>query len=122
MINGFTELCITKLDVLSGLDEIRVCVAYRYNGKVSTRFPSEVQTLTNVEPVYESFPGWAEDISSASNLNDLPANAISYLRFVSEYLQVPIETVSTGPKRAQTVTGAARELKADLSRRPAVAP
>ncbi|MEZ4700093.1 MAG: adenylosuccinate synthase [Rhodothermales bacterium] len=103
MINGFTELAITKLDVLSGLDEIKVCVAYRYHGKETTRFPSEVQTLEIVEPVYESFPGWSEDITGIDRLEDLPKNARTYLQFVADQVGVGINMISTGPKRTQTI-------------------
>lgn len=104
MINGFTELTITKLDVMTGLDEIKVCTAYRYNGKETTRFPSEVQTLENVEPVYTSMPGWKEDIVGVSRFEDLPAAAQSYLQFVANQTGVGISMISTGPKRSQTIT------------------
>ena len=71
MINGFTELAITKLDVLTGLDELKVCVAYRYDGKETQRFPTEVQTLERVEPVYETLPGWSEDLTGVEHYDDL---------------------------------------------------
>ncbi|MEM1126838.1 MAG: adenylosuccinate synthase [Bacteroidota bacterium] len=106
MINGFTELAITKLDVLSGLDELKVCVAYRYDGKETRRFPAEVQTLERVEPVYETFPGWHEDIAATSHVSDLPARAQEYLHFIQDFIGVPISLVSTGPKRSQTITEA----------------
>ena len=104
-INGFTDLTITKLDVLSGLEEIKACVGYRYNGQESTRFPSEIHTLEEVEPIYESFPGWEEDIVGIDTLEALPANARKYLQFISDRLQVDISMVSTGPKRSQTILG-----------------
>ena len=104
-INGFTELTITKLDVLSGLQEIKACVGYRYDGKESSRFPSEVHTLEQVEPIYESFPGWEEDITGIDKMENLPANARRYLQFISDTLQVGISMVSTGPKRSQTILG-----------------
>ncbi len=110
MINGLTELAITKLDVLSGLDEIKVCTAYRYDGKESSRFPSEVQTLEKVEPIYETFEGWSEDTSGAQRLADLPAAAQNYLRFISEYLDVPISMVSIGPRRDQIVSDGLAEV------------
>lgn len=115
MINGFTELCITKLDVLSGLDEIKICTDYRINGKVTRRFPSEAHTLATVEPIYHTVPGWSEDITKVSAIEDLPEAAISYLRYMSEYLNVPIETVSTGPKRVQTIVGASAGIGAQLA-------
>ncbi|NNE33726.1 MAG: adenylosuccinate synthase [Rhodothermales bacterium] len=115
MINGFTELCITKLDVLSGVEELNVCTAYRYNGKLSNRFPSEAHTLAQVEPVYETLPGWTEDITDAGSIDELPKAAVDYLRFVSEYLGVPIDTVSTGPKRIQTIVSSTGAIDAELS-------
>ena len=107
MINGLTELAVTKLDVLAGLDEIKVCTAYHYDGKQTARFPSEVQTLDRVEPVYRSFDGWREDITGAHRMDDLPAAAQRYLDFVSEFLDVRISMVSTGPRRDQIVASTA---------------
>lgn len=105
MVNGFTELAITKLDVLSGFDVLKVCTHYRLpNGKETARFPSEVQTLDKVEPVYETFPGWDEDITGARRFEELPGNAQDYLRFISERLRVPIGMVSIGPRREQIIT------------------
>jgi len=104
MINGFTELAITKLDVLSGLDELKVCTAYRYNGKTTRRFRSEVQTLEKVEPVYETLPGWDEDITGVRHLAELPTEAQDYLAFVSDHLGVDVSMVSIGPKRQQIIT------------------
>lgn len=105
MVNGFTELAITKLDVLSGFEEIRVCTAYRYDGKETRRFPSEVQTLEKVEPVYETLPGWDEDITGVRQFADLPSAAQDYLRFIEERLGVEISMTSIGPKRDQIITG-----------------
>lgn len=107
MINGLTEYAITKLDVLSGFDEIKVCTAYRYDGKTTSRFPSETQTLERVEPVYESFSGWKENISEVEHAADLPAAARDYLGFIAEWTGVPIRMISTGPKREQTIFGEA---------------
>ncbi|NBB73982.1 MAG: adenylosuccinate synthase [Bacteroidetes bacterium] len=104
MINGFTELAITKLDVLSGLDELKVCTAYQYNGKTTQRFRSEVQTLEKVEPVYETLPGWDDDITGVRHLAELPTEAQDYLAFVSDYLGVDVSMVSIGPKRQQIIT------------------
>lgn len=103
MINGLTELAITKLDVLSGLDEIKVCTAYRYGGKETIRFPSEVHTLEKVEPVYTSFPGWKEDITGISRYDELPTAAQKYLQFIVEQTGVGVSMISTGPKRSQTI-------------------
>ena len=105
MINGLTELAITKLDVLSGLDEIKVATRYRVGGKETTNFPAEVQTLERAEPLYETLPGWTEDITEVKQIGDLPEAAQRYLQFIAEHLDVPITMVSTGPKREQTITG-----------------
>ncbi|GIV58423.1 MAG: adenylosuccinate synthetase [Rhodothermaceae bacterium] len=105
MVNGCTDYAITKLDVLTGLDEIKVCVRYRYDGKETTRFPAEVQTLGRVEPVYESLPGWKEDITGLVRVEDLPEAARRYLQFIADYTGVPLSMISTGPKREQTIHG-----------------
>ena len=102
-VNGFTELAITKLDVLTGLDELAICTSYRIDGKVSERFPIDAQTLQSVEPIYEYLPGWSEDITGARTVSDLPGNARKYLKRIEELLGVPVRLVSTGPKRSQTI-------------------
>jgi len=107
MVNGITDYAVTKLDVLSGFDEIKVCTAYRYNGKTSSRFPSETETLERVEPVYETLPGWKEDITAVENVEDLPQAARDYLAYVSKWTGVPVRMISTGPKREQTIVGEA---------------
>ena len=101
-INGFTDLAITKLDVLAGLDEIQVCTAYRIDGKTTDRFPTDLDTLERAEPVYETLPGFS-DLTHATSMDELPPEAQSYLRFLSDRLGVPISTVSTGPKREETI-------------------
>ena len=106
MINGFNDLAITKLDVLSGIDEVKVCTQYRYDGKKTRRFPSEPQSLERVEPVYETFPGWSEDITQVRHFSDLPTNARDYLAFISEYLDTEVGMVSNGPRRSQIITDA----------------
>ncbi len=105
MINGFTELAITKLDVLTGLDRLEVCTRYRYDDKETARFPAEVQTLEKVEPRYETFSGWAEDITGVDRFDELPEAARRYLRFIAEFMGVGISMISTGPKRSQTIVG-----------------
>jgi adenylosuccinate synthase len=102
-LNGFTEIAVTKLDVMAGLPEIRVCTAYRVDGKTTDRFPTDVRTLERAEPVYETFPGFSGDLADARSMGDLPAEARAYLAFVSERLGVPITTVGTGPGREQTL-------------------
>ncbi|MEF8815266.1 MAG: adenylosuccinate synthase [Salinibacter sp.] len=104
MVNGFNELALTKLDVLSGMDELKVCTQYRYDGKTTERFPSEPQNLTRVEPQYHTLPGWEADISGVRHVNDLPGEAQEYLAFIEDHLGVEIGLVSNGPRRSQIIT------------------
>lgn len=103
MINGFTELAVTKLDVLSNMDEIRVCTGYNLGGKTVKRFPSDIQALGRARPEYTTLPGWNCDITGVSEYEDLPSESQDYLRFISDYLDVPTSLISTGPKRNQTI-------------------
>lgn len=98
-LNGITSLAITKLDVLTGLDEIRICTGYRIGDRITQSFPESLEDLQRVEPVYEVLPGWKKDLTSVSTPEDLPAETKNYLRVIEEYLQVPIVLVSTGPDR-----------------------
>jgi len=103
MINGFTDLAITKLDVLSDLAEIKVCTGYRIDGKSTRRFPNDIRTLERIEPEYETLPGWQKDITGVTSMDELPSEARDYLDFISDYLKVPASIVSSGPKREQTI-------------------
>ena len=100
-ISGATRLAITKLDVLTGLNDIKVCVGYKLNGEDITGLPS--LDLENVEPVYISVPGWEKDITDAKNLDDLPENARAYVRLLSKLVGCPVSLVSIGPDREQTI-------------------
>ncbi|SHF08206.1 Adenylosuccinate synthetase [Desulfofundulus australicus DSM 11792] len=102
-INGLDCLAITKLDVLTGLETIRICTAYRYRGNVVTEFPSSLKVLEACEPVYEELPGWQEDISRARCYEDLPGNARRYLERISELAGVPIAIIGVGPGREETI-------------------
>ncbi len=103
-VNSLTELVLTKLDVLSGLEEIPVCVAYEMDGQTTTYLPPDQAQLSRCRPVYETLPGWAEDVTQARALAELPANARRYIEFISETLQTPVSYVSVGPARNQVVT------------------
>ncbi len=102
-ISGVTTLSITKLDVLSGLDQIKICVAYRHRGALLRRYPSDSDLLEGIEPVYETLSGWQEDLSSARTFEALPAPARKYLETVEAMLAVPIEMISVGPSREQVI-------------------
>jgi len=104
MVNGITELAITKLDVLTGIDPIKVCVAYRISGEETERFPLSTEALSRCEPVYIEVPGWQEDISGARSFGELPAPAQNYIRLIEELAQVPVKIISVGPEREQVIT------------------
>ena len=92
-----------KLDVLSHFDEIKICTGYRLDGEVLPTFPARIDVLERVEPVWETHPGWREDISGARRWSDLPQAARSYLERIQELLEVPIAIVSVGPRREETL-------------------
>lgn len=102
MVNGISELAITKLDVLQGLDEIKVAVAYRYGGRTLHAFPPDPYVLEELQPVYRTFKGFREDISKVRRWRDLPEAARTYLKFVENTLKTPITIISVGNGRDQT--------------------
>ncbi len=102
LINGIDSLAITKLDVLSGIPTLKVCVAYKYKGELIKDFPTDPVVLSQCEPVYEEMKGW-ESIEDVEDFSSLPKEAQDYLRFVSSYVNVPIGVVSIGPRREQTL-------------------
>ncbi len=95
-INGFDSIAITKLDVLSALDEIKICTAYKLNGELIDYFPIDAQTLSKVEPVYETFKGWKKSIQGIRKFDELPIEAKKYIEFIENYLSVKIKIISTG--------------------------
>lgn len=102
-LSGVTELCLTKLDVLSGLDEIQVCTAYRFNGQ-STRYADvDAYGLDEIDPEYKTVKGWHEDISQARTFEDLPASAQSYVKMIEEAAEVPVKWIGVGPEREATI-------------------
>ena len=102
-LNDFTGLAITKLDVLSGFDEIKVCVAYDLDGQRLEVADADAVSLQRSIPIYESWPGWKQDLTEVRRLEDLPAAARAYLERLTELCGVPIDVVSVGPDRAQTL-------------------
>lgn len=89
MINGYTALALTKLDILDGLSEIKVAVAYKHKGQKLESFPASMNVLEGVEVEYETFPGWQTPISSCRTFESLPANAQKYVKFIEDFLGVP---------------------------------
>ena len=103
MINGIDLAAITKLDVLSEFDEIKVCVGYELNGRRLNTFPNEISKLENVTPIYETLPGWKTDISNITEYDALPLNTKHYLRFLEDATGIRFTIISVGPKRTQTI-------------------
>lgn len=103
-INSFFSCCLTKLDVLDGLNVVKICVAYRTkNGDTIYHFPSVLEELENLTPVYETLPGWTMSTHGISEFNQLPVESQNYIRRIEEIIDVPIDIVSTGPERANTI-------------------
>ncbi len=102
-INSISGLCITKLDVLDGLETVRVCTGYRYNGEVRDVPPVGAEAFEVCEPVYEDLPGWSESTVGVRSYDQLPANARAYLKRIEETVECPIDIVSTGPDREETI-------------------
>ena len=103
-INSLSDLVLTKLDILSGLAEIPVCVGYELGGRRVDSFPTDLSVLARCRPVYEARPGWGEDVTAARAPSDLPDNARRYVAFVAEAAGVPVSYVSVGPGREQFIT------------------
>ena len=99
LINGYTSLNITKLDVLDTFTEIPVGVSYKYKGETLNSFPEDLLTLGNVEVEYVTLPGWNQDITQIKKYDDLPENAKKYLKFIEDFVKVPVQWVGTGPAR-----------------------
>jgi adenylosuccinate synthase len=102
-VNGITDYFLTKLDVLSGLDQVPVCVAYEVDGKRHDEIPMTQTEFHHAVPVYEYFDGWAEDISKAQAVGDLPGNARAYVTAVAEMIGAPVSAIGVGPRRDQTL-------------------
>jgi adenylosuccinate synthase len=103
LLNGFTRLALTNLDVLDGFAELKLCVGYRVNGVVHEQLP-DPRLLESAEPIYERLPGWQADTTAVRRFEDLPENAKGYLRRIEQLVGTPIRVVSVGPEREQTFT------------------
>jgi adenylosuccinate synthase len=102
-LSGATSVALMKLDVLSGFPKLKLCVGYRHGGKVLESFPTDIEVLSAVEPVYREVPGWAEEITEVRRFEDLPAAARSYILEIEKLLECPIRIVGVGPERSQTL-------------------
>lgn len=102
-LNSLTGFAVTKLDVLGGIDTIHICTGYAYRGKPISHFPTSLGVLEECEPVYETMPGWGKDISAVRAYEDLPEAARAYLKRIEEMTETPVEIISVGPGRDQTI-------------------
>ncbi|MGH2544432.1 MAG: adenylosuccinate synthase [Ardenticatenaceae bacterium] len=102
-VNGLSELALTKMDILAGINVVPVCVAYEREGERLDDYPAQAGSLAAVRPVYEELPGWEEDIMGVQEFDALPAEAQSYLRFIEAYVGLPVTIISTGPGPEDTV-------------------
>lgn len=102
-INGVSGMCLTKLDVLDGIESLKICTGYRLNGKQADIFPSGAEEAAACEPIYEEMPGWKEPTVGAKSMKDLPAAARAYVERIEALVGVPIDMVSTGPDREETI-------------------
>jgi adenylosuccinate synthase len=100
---GITHIALTLLDVLSGLDHVRVCTGYLHQGKRLDYFRADVETLAEVEPIYETLPGWKQDISQVRRWDELPLEAKQYVQVLEKLVGAPIRMVSVGPERTATL-------------------
>jgi adenylosuccinate synthase len=103
-VNGLTDFFLTKLDVLTGWEKIPVCVAYEIDGKRLEELPASQSDFHHAKPIYEFLPGWNEDISKAKSLDQLPANAKAYVKYLEEISGAPVSAVGVGPERDQTIS------------------
>lgn len=101
-VSGLTDLSVNSIDVLTGLDTVKICTAYEYQGKTITEYPANLRMLAECTPIYEELPGWTEDITKCKSLDELPENARHYLERISQLTDVTISIFSVGPDRTQT--------------------
>jgi len=102
-VNGISGIALTKLDVLDGMDELKVCIGYKLNGKELDHLPASTKEQENVEPVYETMEGWSESTFGARSWADLPATAVKYVRRIEELIEAPVALLSTSPERDDTI-------------------
>ena len=102
-INSIDSLVLTHLDIYDDMEEIKACTAYSYNGKTASEFPSSISSLEEAEPVFKVFKGWKQKISGIKSFEELPENAKKYIEFIESYTQVPIDIISVGYQRNETM-------------------
>jgi len=102
-INGVSGLCVTKLDVLDGMESVQICTGYRFEGKVIDILPFGAENIASCEPIYEELPGWKEATVGVDRWDALPPEAQAYLKRIESVCEIPIDMISTGPERDQTI-------------------
>ena len=110
-VNSVSSIMLNKLDILSGLDRVRLCVAYELDGRRVETWPSSGAMLSRATPIFADFPGWSEPIHDVRSLADLPENARRYVSAIEDHAGVPIVLVSVGPERTQTIERAYRPMR-----------
>jgi adenylosuccinate synthase len=110
-VNSVSSIMLNKLDILSGIDTLRICVAYEIDGRRIETWPSSGAALARAVPVYDEYPGWSEPLNSIRSLRDLPENARRYVSAIESHAGVPIVLVSVGPERTQTIERAWRSMR-----------
>ena len=103
MLNGFDEIALTKLDVYSGLEAIKICTHYEIDGKKVVNFPTRINQLEKAVPKYISIKGWNEDISNIKKFSDLPINAQNFIQILERIIDLPVTIISVGPEKNQTI-------------------
>ncbi len=102
-VNGISELAITKLDIMSGLDSLKICTGYQTGDEVYSNLPWGPADLSQYQPVYEDIPGWEDDVSSMRSWDELSEQAQTYLTRIEELTGLPIKIISVGPERSQVI-------------------
>lgn len=103
IINGYTAICLTKLDILDTLKEIKVGIAYKQNGKQLDHFPGSISDLSKVEVDFVTLPGWQQSTEGVRKFNELPKNAQDYVRYIEQYLDIPVKWVGVGKGRESII-------------------
>lgn len=103
MLNGLTDIVLTKIDVLTGLETLKVCVGYEIDGEVLDFVPSDQADVARAKPVYKEFAGWSEDITKVEKKEDLPQACIDYIDFIESFVGVPVSMISVGPDRVNNI-------------------
>lgn len=101
-VNGVTQLMMMKGDVLSGFDTLKVCTSYNYKGEEINHLPYNIEEH-NVSPIYTEIKGWSEDLTAMTSIDTLPKELIDYIKFIEDFVKVPVKIVSVGPDRKQTI-------------------